>query len=985
MESTQSWFWGVLGTGNGDSGIDGTIDLANNELPWIKFADSVSLDINAGDTAMIKIAKKDMPNWSNTLKVGRNTLALVNKSSFINWNHPDKIKFYGVITKLNPKHNEYLTIKADSIMTILGKTALNDLFDQVSTNPNTVITISGSTIQTLMANIMRYGMNVATAPAGQRPANIMGTYDGGSTGDTWTHEVLLTDFTYVADVLTEWRDRLSPYGNEFRFPPRFETDAMNRIVCDMRIGDDSEVGAHLNESETVTINIETVDDYNKVVEMSTVYDLDGVATRWIGHSKAGEGDTGSDLTTVTNTTTGLPRLDAFFNPGVELSSEEMAAQLSAHLDTSESFSEATYSVEEDFDTKWANHLGKTINFIGTPGTEYADFNSTVRCVSIGFSGSNGSVKVGLVTKQPRYPILPKDRPRGNTGADTKSPIITPTNPNVPAIGGGGPPIIGDDWDKVIGSDEPTSININAAVYMEQLNYMNYEGSYPLYREFWYNGIEGHTIIADDANGRFLGINYGHMTTMWPGKAERGSLADIEVSKSRKLEHRPINLEGASSGWYANDDDMGVAGERGIIMNLDWATVSASALDGTLSGYVLTHEIFNNTLTISGSVSGRTVMLTVHQLQHFTSEGDNKLRSKDFSFKIEVDADMNPVDSPVTSDDSPYKGNASYDPDWTFYAYGNQIACDTSGDIEKTVILTPRAYPKEENLPTTLTFDNNYWASLNQGAYATWNITLIKNWVNGSNNATSGPDDTGKNFRQMTWLQIPWIDQSQVINNTYACTVVGSTVYANSMTAYGKVLPEGGNNFGENRIVKATLKTKPTGLTEWNNIHSGKLQQNYYGNSVSSPFMVFAGNWRRNSEEVAFYDYDGKVLAKNGVDATRRVTSDLGFVWQTNVSFIGQGFQTTDGNDGFTDFYGYHQNPTHNGITKWVTPEGLDYGILVWQGKTSNSQNGQQYTIPNKSLFGTTGGNFSVFLYNTSRPSIGYGQGYNDYIEWSWEV
>jgi hypothetical protein len=970
----EEWFWGIYATGMGDANIDGSIDLNANKLPWIKDADNVEEDINCGDTATIAIAKKYMTDWATKLKVGRNSLVCVDMDPNVAWNSGKKIKFYGVITKLNPKHKEHLTIKADNQLAIFNRQVTCDLFDAESTKPSDGVTFEASTQQGLMGNIVRHGFNTAAAPAGQRPANILGTVSGVSTGNTYSLKTLHSENKSIGALLINYRDNVSRYGNEFRFLPVFTSSSMNLIRLNTWIGEDSVAGAHLNESQVVTINIETPDQFNKMVEMSVVHNLDGVATRWIVHTKTGDEttDSGSDLYAKSNTTTDLPRLDAFLNPGVELTTAERDAQAAAHLAGSASFAEATFSVEEDFKTDWKDNLGKTINFVGGAGTEYAEFNMTVRCISLGWSASNGSVNVGLVVPQPRYPLLPKDRQRGKTGSDFGSPIVAPKNPNVPKPGGGGgfPTFPTDDWDKPkLGEDTPTDINIPVGMYYDYMNR----------HTIWEEGVEGHTIIADDANSRFLGLNYAHMLTMWPDKPARGSLRDLIVSKSRKFSTRPQSPgNGNMIGW--GDPASGLTGSKGDIMTLNWATISASALPGTLAGYALTHEIFNFTLSLYGKVSERTVMVTAHQLQLFSGSADNKIRSKDFSFKVTVNDALDLVSGVTPTTDTPYKGNAVYDADWTFYAYGNQIGCDTSGDIENCVILTPRAYPVEGTIPKPggTGYDNNYWASINQGAYATWNIAIVKDWMTGQNDSSGGPSVIGKDYRQVTFLQIPWIDQSRVINNTFACTVIGSTVYADSMTAYGKAT-EGkttnGADGGEHLITKATFETKPNkGLSSWQKLHSGIQAK---GNTAESNLLVMNSSWKRNKNEIALREgddyWDQAILVKDGVDAVRRMPRPVGYIAERPLSFSWSGSTIKDG---FSDFYDFSTG-TGYGAGKWLTSEYFDYGIFLW-----NPYSGMQMTAGNKSLRCS---NFTVNVTTVNSPGTGYSSISGGTVYWSWEL
>lgn len=997
----EEWFWGVYGTGMGDANIDGSIDLNANKLPWIKDADSAEEDINSGDTATIAIAKKYMTDWAAKLKVGRNSLVCVDMDPAVSWNSGNKIKFYGVITKLNPKHKEHLTIKADNQLAVFKRQVACTLFNAGSTKPSDGVTFTGLTDQALMGNIIRHGFNTALAPAGQRPANILGTVSGVSTGSTKTLKALYSENKSIADLLINYRDNISTYGNEFRFLPVFTSSAMNLIRLNAWIGEDSVAGAHLNESQTVTINIETPDQFNKMVEMSAVHNIDGVATRWIVQTKAGDesSDSGSDLFAKSNTGTDLPRLDAFFNPGVELTTEERDAQAQAHLDASATFAEVSFSVEEDFKTDWKSHLGKTISFVGSTGTEFAEFNMTVRCVSLSWSASNGSVNVGLTVKQPRYPLLPKDRQRGKTGSDYSSPIITPTNPNVPKVSGGGFPTFPvDDWDKgkQVGQDAPPPpIEINWKGIDSALWSANY------YAKIWgdghiYNMGEGHTVVADDANGRFISLNIAHLATMWGGKAQRGSLPDITIQKTKKFASKP-------TGTSVRDGDaaLGLTGTGGTFYTLTWADISAQMLSGSVDAFNLQDEVFEFGLHIRGPVSKRTVTIFILQLQLLSDGSTSRIRSKNMAFELDVNSDYEPQTVMTYNTKTLFSGNAGYDDKLSFFAFGSQIGSETGKDISKTVVLTPRAYPKDVSVPNQ-SAASAYWASINMGQYSIMNLSLVKDWNSGNLLASSGPSTDGKDYDDVAFIVLPGIDQSVKVVNLYACDVIDDYVYASSMTSYGKKSyaykdPSiyGSYSLGERLITRAQITSKPaTGLSSWTKLTSGSM----YGASSDldhTNVMNFFTTTRRATGEIIFSLRmktgdswtETAVLAKNDATAIRSI-KDTGI----NTSVLGkntshwQKFTYSGGNqtlNSFPDFYNI-SNVHTDYVSSYTYPwyaYGTDYARWVWGGTLSNySQMKNQSTMPGKSLKRS---DFTV----TMLYGLNYFANYdndNPLMSWRWE-
>lgn len=430
--TTLQYIYGVFGDGAGSPSVDGSTSLSN-VIPFAK-GDKVTLDVHGADSSIVTFVASELPDWRTKLAIGRSFIALVDTDASVPWNSPTKVKFAGFVTKLSPSLGGVVTIKADGILAYLKAQAVTDLYDGTATNPNTKTTFTAGTWQGVLNAIVTKAFSISGIPVGGRPAQVLRSVSGSASGTGKTVEALASSFSTFGSLIEEVRDQLSELGNEVIFKPYFATAGMTRIVWDAIIGSDAGYSsAHYQEGTTATVTIEGESSLDKFSEFSTTYDIASVSTRIIGQSKFGDADagTGADITARTTLSAGLPRLDSFYNPGIELTTAEMNAQLTSRLSFSTDFAEASYTIEEDFDKSWALKLGNTIVFT-TADSSLDPYRVTVRLVSVDFSASTGKVKLGLMKPQPRYPVLPKQR---KTEKD-KQPIASWQTPNFPAPPGG---------------------------------------------------------------------------------------------------------------------------------------------------------------------------------------------------------------------------------------------------------------------------------------------------------------------------------------------------------------------------------------------------------------------------------------------------------------------------------------------------------------------------------------------------------------------
>lgn len=411
----------------------GTVDRSD-VLPVIHNSDKPTIDINAGDNVTFNLSKKDIPeDWKSYLKEFDRLIVLEDDSK--DWNDDGAILFAGFLNKRSGDIGSTIAVQAAGLREYLSSRIINNVFTGVNDKPSAGITFAGSDYQGLMRSIITHCFDDSGIPTSSRkPPAVLGNIDGG-TGTGVTSKILLSDMINYSSVLDDLRDVTSTNGNEYYFKPRWRNSSRNSIVWDVKIGTDS--APHINEATTFTIPLTTTSTF-KSSKFSLELSSEGVANRIIGQSKAGdtEKDNGADLTVLTSTSGAKVLVDTAFNPGVELTSDQMNAQLTARLNSMLSATgTATYTIEEADASQWINNLGKTIVFSGQSGTDSAGYNITVRCTSVTFSASNNTIEVGVSVPQPRYPKLPNSKTSGNKVNGQ------PIGNNKGGIGGNGVPVV----------------------------------------------------------------------------------------------------------------------------------------------------------------------------------------------------------------------------------------------------------------------------------------------------------------------------------------------------------------------------------------------------------------------------------------------------------------------------------------------------------------------------------------------------------------
>lgn len=567
------WIFGTNGDGQGSTAVDGTTSEANI-LPVIKDSDSLNVNINATDSATMRLSKKDLPsNWKEFLKIGVTQVSMVETTKA--YNAQGAVLHRGFINKINANINDAIEIQVPGTGEYTAALAVNNLFDQQQTNPNAAVTFTGGDYRQLISNVHSNAFTKSGVPDGNHTPQISGTVDTGAAGSVCTYKSLLTSFDTYRKVLDDIRDNTSLNGNEYRFIPRWASAAKNRIVEDFRIGTDtSNMSAHINESTVIPISLNNADALSLSSQFGITLDATKIATRWIGQSKYGDtgANAGADITTKTNLSSGMPRFDRFFNPGVELTSAQMTEQLQSRLNQSSVYAAAVYTVQGDTKGDWVSRVGATLVFTGEVGTETEGFSVTVRVVGVTLSASNDTVKVDVMIPQPRYPALPRQKK-----PDEGKPIIASQPPNTP----GGtqstnptrPPTseLASGWNST-GSGGSGRLGNNSE--SDRVNYGNvYHGELPAGQEFADIATGNTHVIARTSAGVVYG--WGRNTEKQLG-LDASIIADkILVPYLAEQWDTPIKqiTAAANSSWGVTNDGSKVVA-FGTFSTYGWATPPA---------------------------------------------------------------------------------------------------------------------------------------------------------------------------------------------------------------------------------------------------------------------------------------------------------------------------------------------------------------------------------------------------------------------------
>lgn len=385
----------------------------SNDLPVVyNEGDKVEIDINANESATITVSKNDLPSdWRTYLRPIDRFVALVETD--LAW--ASSVIWAGFINKASARVNETIQIQATGLREYMAARIVSNLYNTTNTDPTANITFSSSSVRGLMANmILSCFSSSGISSSNPKPPQVLSSVTGSASGSTVKHSVLLSDFESYGNLLDEWRDELSDAGQEYRFKPSWSSSSKTAIRW---IGEVASTSTpHFNEANT--LNIVLGDNSWKPLSYGQSASSDNMVSRIIGQSKEGEKTTGADYQTRTITLANSILLDESWNPGVELTDDQMFQNLNARLVyNSQSFKEADFSRAYETTAELRtiiSQLGSMATFSGSGASQY--FGLTMRIVGVSFNPSKKTVELQLAPKAARYPKLPKD----NRGLKKKS-------------------------------------------------------------------------------------------------------------------------------------------------------------------------------------------------------------------------------------------------------------------------------------------------------------------------------------------------------------------------------------------------------------------------------------------------------------------------------------------------------------------------------------------------------------------------------------
>ena len=385
----------------------------SNDLPVVyNEGDKVEIDVNANESATITVSKNDLPSdWRTYLRPIDRFVALVETD--LAW--ASSVIWAGFINKASARVNETIQIQATGLREYMAARIVSDKYNTTNTNPETAVVFQSSTHRGLMANIISSCFSSSGIPSSSpKPPQVLSSVTGTVGGTTVKHSVLLSDFESYGNLLDEWRDELSDAGQEYRFTPSWSSSSKTAIRWIGEVA--TPTAPHFNEANTLDIVLG--DNEWKPLSYGQSASSDNMVSRIIGQSKEGKNTTGTDYQTRTITLANSILLDEAWNPGVELTNDQMFQNLNSRLVyNSQSFKEADFSRAYETTAELRtiiSQLGSMATFSGSGASQY--FGLTMRIVGVSFNPSKKTVELQLAPKAARYPKLPKD----NRGLKKKS-------------------------------------------------------------------------------------------------------------------------------------------------------------------------------------------------------------------------------------------------------------------------------------------------------------------------------------------------------------------------------------------------------------------------------------------------------------------------------------------------------------------------------------------------------------------------------------
>jgi len=404
-------------------------------LPVVE-GDNLAYDIQGIDSSEISVSKRDLPNpdaWKSYLQVGRKIVLAVDDSKA--WDaHGEAIIGGGFTLRLQARVNDTIRVKVAGPDEYMSRRVVSSVFTGTVTNPETkAIDLARDSYQGLIVELIKDCFTAKGAGTRPTPPQIPITYPSTTTG-TKTYSVLDTDFITYSQALEELQ-KASPFGNEWRWQWQWTSSDKTSVRLVLTVGADTSITtSQLGSGTSETITLDSTAYKLSGFEQSD--DLDGSSTRLIAQTTQGSGTSGSDYVATVNAENDI-LYDSTFNPGVELDSGQLTAQISARMTVLKNLQgNATIEIAEPL-TAWIPKLGNVLNIVGGSDWRTSDYTIQVRLTKVSGSIAEDTCKVEITPIQPRYPKLPPRSPFTPGSPFTGGPISPRNPPNFTPPGGTG--------------------------------------------------------------------------------------------------------------------------------------------------------------------------------------------------------------------------------------------------------------------------------------------------------------------------------------------------------------------------------------------------------------------------------------------------------------------------------------------------------------------------------------------------------------------
>lgn len=397
--------------------MDGSSPLS---IPYSEH--QVKIDINNGDDAVVTVPAYSLSddyrlNAPERFKAWSRGIALIDDTKV--WNDPGKVIWAGPIVKHSySTKSEEINLTAFSFGEHFKKQPIIPIWSTVTDQTAHEVIESGSW-GGVMTKLIQRSTSATGADAGWQPIGTaqMGTFPS-TAGTGFSVDIKTTQQRTVYSVMEDIRDEISANGNEFRFIPRFSSNAMTAIVFDMVVGTESEPHINLQQSNPVEVPLSETDDSSTGWGVSN-YELESDHTMTYNKiviNGSTDPATGNLQQANNLSDMSVPSMTEVFDAGTTLDSTQMTKQLNSRMKNSLIASKAPrLEITNDKNFDFLGYLGQTLNI--TPGVTSAGWGAIVRAVGLTITGSDDEmvVDVDCMRIQDRYPKLPSDVEKESDG------------------------------------------------------------------------------------------------------------------------------------------------------------------------------------------------------------------------------------------------------------------------------------------------------------------------------------------------------------------------------------------------------------------------------------------------------------------------------------------------------------------------------------------------------------------------------------------